>query len=77
MPEKMAKVPVATLLNMVEVTEDHGGYLSGRCLACGELGWLDGEHGYAAHHRRPMSNRLKHKKSCPLNPYIKKPPEDS
>lgn len=50
---------------VIMVTEDHGGFQTGRCLACGESGWLEGlgfpawAMAYGAH--------LKHKKRCPMN----------
>lgn len=44
--EPMVTVPATTL---VVVTGNHGGYLSTKCLICGECGW---------------QNRWKHKPEC-------------
>lgn len=52
---------------IVQVTSNHGGYLGAQCLSCNELGWLDGKYGYAHSAKGVMSNRLIHKKSCPMN----------
>lgn len=48
---------------LIIVTEDHGGYKAGRCVACGACGWL---------------SRLEHKSDCPVPAALeadKKPPE--
>ena len=55
--------------NVVFVESDHGGYKSGKCLACGESGWLDGW-GYNYNQKNVMGNHLKHKKDCPMNAHI-------
>jgi hypothetical protein len=52
---------------VVVVTENHGGYKGGRCVACDAIGWLDNEHGYPSHVKGVLGNKLKHKKSCPMN----------
>jgi hypothetical protein len=52
---------------VVQVTENHGGYLGGSCLACGQMGWLDAN-GYPWRVRKKvMSNRLIHTKNCVMN----------
>jgi hypothetical protein len=53
---------------VVIVTEDHGGYLAGKCIACDAGGWLEPRYGYP--HRvkgNVMGNRLIHEEDCPMN----------
>ncbi len=56
---------------IVTVTENHGGHLSGKCIACGVNGWLDSQYGYP-HHMRVlvMGSKLIHGKDCPMNDVI-------
>jgi hypothetical protein len=63
-PRKFAEIHID---KVVQVTENHGGYLGGECLSCGALGWLDGKYGYAHNAKGIMSNRLIHKAGCPMN----------
>ena len=57
---------------IVQVTENHGGYLAGNCLACDASGWMDTKFGYPFRVRSlVMSNRLTHKLECPMNKYLK------
>lgn len=66
----MAKAKVPTVQvpadRVVQVTSNHGGYWAGECTLCDAVGWLDGRHGWK-HGSDCMSNRLIHKKSCPMN----------
>jgi len=64
-----AHVPVHKL---VVVTENHGGYLGGRCVICDATGWLDGEIGYAYNAKGLLGNELKHTRSCPVSPHALK-----
>ena len=53
---------------VVMVTKDHGGYESGRCIACGTGGWLKSPYGYPHHARSTLvGNELIHKEDCPMN----------
>lgn len=47
-PADMVMVPRD---RVVIVTNDHGGYHTGQCIACGASGWID---------------QIKHKKDCPM-----------
>jgi hypothetical protein len=50
---------------VVIVTENHGGYLGGKCLACGASGWLDNKYGWPfGTHDKPG---FKHHRTCPMN----------
>ena len=64
----MARVLIDHKL-VVQITENHGGYLGASCLICNAGGWLDGKFGYKYNAKNVMSNRLKHKKKCPMNKY--------
>lgn len=50
---------------VIIVDEDHGGYLSGHCFACGASGWIDGS-GYPSHVSAP-GYHLQHNVECPMN----------
>jgi hypothetical protein len=58
---KMIKVPID---NVIVITSNDGGYLGGRCVACGESGWVDNKYGYPF--GTPRSNKLVHKMNCGL-----------
>lgn len=58
------QVPVEPEI-LVQVTDNHGGYLGGRCLVCHATGWLDGKMGYR-HGTNVMGNRLIHTEDCPV-----------
>lgn len=64
----MKTIPVP-IDQVVRVTENHGGYRGGECIACGALGWIDGKYGdrFGAN---VMSNRLIHKRECLMNAEI-------
>lgn len=55
--------------DVVVITENHGGYLTGKCVGCKADGWLgDTGYGYPARSRRKGAGyHLKHKASCPMN----------
>lgn len=55
---------------VVRVTENHGGYLAGRCEACGVIGWLEGRLGLRYGDYTEFDTWLKHKKACPINKVI-------
>lgn len=58
------------LEKLIVITENHGGYLVGQCIVCGESGWLGGKLGYRAGAKQVPGNHLKHKHSCPVNEVI-------
>lgn len=68
--------------DLVPVMSNDGGYMSRRCVMCGEMGYERvSDYGYHCDaplvddYRLPgyhMSNDLKHKKSCVINRYIDK-----
>jgi hypothetical protein len=51
---------------VVQVTEDHGGFLAGKCFACGASGWLEGR-GYPHRAKDVPGSHLRHGASCPMN----------
>lgn len=51
---------------LVNVTNNHGGYHEGECLACGECGWLVKERYGIPYNGDKEINALRHKKSCPV-----------
>lgn len=51
---------------LVTVTEDHGGYTAGECLACGACGWLCEQSNGIPYNGDKEINALRHKKSCPV-----------
>ena len=58
--------------DVVVITGNDGGFLSGKCFACGQSGWLEG-YGYPSHINTDEINKgwhLKHKKSCPMNAVV-------
>lgn len=63
-PRKFIEISIS---KVVQVTENHGGYLGASCLACGASGWLDGAYGYSSKAKGVMSNRLIHKPGCAMN----------
>lgn len=71
----MPKVTIAIdTKNLIVVTGDHGGYLTGRCIACHEGGWIfdekprDAPYGwpYGANGKHVMQNGIIHEKDCPV-----------
>jgi hypothetical protein len=53
------KQPIAITIDpekLIIVTENHGGYKGGHCIACGAVGWID---------------KLEHKADYPLHPNYK------
>lgn len=76
----MTKTVAVPIEKIVIVTENHGGYLGGKCILCGACGWLDEERkGYNGKLGFPlyaieskanptgiMGNRLFHKENCPM-----------
>ena len=63
------KIPVDLSIDVVvAITENHGGYMGGRCLSCNEEGWLEPRYGYP--HRvkaKVMGTLLIHTARCPMN----------
>ena len=57
------RVPIGRI---VYVTENDGGYLSGRCMMCHQGGWLEPRYGYP-HGAKGMGNKLFHTETCPMN----------
>jgi len=55
------KVPID---NVIQITSNDGGYLGGRCTACGESGWVDNKYGYPF--GCPKTNKLVHAGNCDL-----------
>lgn len=67
---------------IVQVTENHGGYLGGVCQLCGACGWLDyPRYGYPSSFRKSdkldkeqksliAANRVVHKSDCPMNEHL-------
>jgi len=55
---------------IVVVTEDHGGFLEGECIACDETGWIDGKYGYRYGVKGVPGNHLIHKKNCVMNKFL-------
>ena len=56
---------------LVQITGDHGGYLSGECLLCTASGWLvEHRFGYA-YGTKDTGADLIHKKNCPINKELK------
>ena len=66
--EGMKTIPIP-IDKVVQVVENHGGYKGGECLACGALGWLEMKYG-SRFGADVMSNRLIHKRECPMNEEI-------
>lgn len=68
------KMPIVSFAmradDVVLVTENHGGYLGGRCIACGSAGWIEG-YGFPFGTRN-KGNYVVHKKACPMNAIINK-----
>jgi len=62
-------MPIVTLKKEAEdviiITENHGGYLEGKCFACGASGWINGC-GYPSRVKAPGAH-LQHKADCPMN----------
>ena len=56
--------------DVIIVTEDHGGHLSGYCFACGSSGWVNG-HGYPNRVKNVLGSHLKHRAECPMNAVLK------
>jgi len=54
------------ILRIVSITENHGGYLVGKCLLCNASGWLDERLG-SPYGTKNADADLVHKKSCPIN----------
>lgn len=63
---RMIKVPID---NVIVITSNDGGYLSGQCQACGAVGWVDNKYGYPF--GCPSSNKLVHKEGCDLGSKLK------
>lgn len=61
------KVPID---NVIVITSNDGGYLGGRCVACGAHGWVDNKYGYP-NGGCDMSNKLIHKQGCDLGSKLK------
>jgi hypothetical protein len=51
--------------SLIVVTENHGGHMAGRCVACGQSGWL--------HTSGP--NGIDHKQDCPITLALKEKEE--
>jgi hypothetical protein len=66
----MKKVEV-DIIEVVRITENHGGYLGGNCIACGSIGWLDERLGYRYKSKNISSNSLIHKRNCPMNKFAR------
>ena len=67
----MVKVAIMVDLNdVVVVTENHGGYQGGKCVACGAIGWLDTRCGYPYPATGVLRNKLIHTKGCSINKYL-------
>lgn len=62
----MIKVPIDSV---IVITSNDGGYLGGRCTACGESGWVDNKYGYP--YGCPRTNKLVHKQDCDLGKRLK------
>lgn len=63
------KVPMVSVpaYKLVVVTENHGGYTGGRCVVCGERGWLcEKPYGLPYGSKDPASS-FHHKRECPMN----------
>ena len=63
------------IADTVLVTEDHGTATSGKCLACGARGWLEGvgggsRYGFPAHVAKAHPTRLVHAPHCPVNKWL-------
>lgn len=52
---------------VVIVTDDHGGYTGGKCIACGASGWLVGKRYGLPHGSPDKANAMRHEKQCPMN----------
>ncbi len=64
MPKTVAIDPKKVVI----VTEDHGGYLAGECIACNALGWLEPRYGYPYRVKGTViGSGVVHKKGCPMN----------
>lgn len=64
----MSQTVAVDAKKVVVVTKDHGGYLAGTCIVCGESGWLEPRYGYPHRVRGTvMGNLLIHKEVCPMN----------
>lgn len=50
--------------NVIITTSNDGGYIGGRCVACGEQGWVDNKYGYP--YGVPRTNKLVHTEDCDL-----------
>lgn len=65
-------MPLVTLQKeakeLIIETEDHGGYMSGYCFACGAHGWVDGvaSCGYPQGSSQGLLSGLRHAANCPL-----------
>lgn len=57
---------------VVQITENHGEYHVGRCLACDESGWLTfARHGYPFPRKSSWSTtQLRHKENCQMNVHL-------
>lgn len=59
---------------VVQATEDHGGYIAGKCVLCGSHGWMDSQHDhgypYGSKKGAELGNRVKHEKNCPMNAHL-------
>ena len=70
---KKPDAPISTLMveipfhKTVIVTDNHGGYMAGRCMVCNGIGWLYAER---VDPIDPKSNSLQHTPSCPVGKII-------
>ncbi|MEK7554284.1 MAG: hypothetical protein AAB517_02885 [Patescibacteria group bacterium] len=56
---------------VVQITENHGGYEAGKCLACGTHGWLcESRYGFPYGSKKGMANEVHHKPHCPMNTHL-------
>ena len=56
---------------IVRITDNHGGYLAGECIACGASGWIvERRHGFSHGSEDKWPAELHHKARCPVNKHL-------
>lgn len=56
---------------IVQITENHGGYEAGKCVACDTHGWVtESRLGYPYGSKEGMKNQVRHGRDCPMNAHL-------